>query len=174
MQPLDVACFGPLGQAYRTALQDFIYEHPGRPFGKTEFWDCLCIARDKAITKANILSGFEASGIWPLCPGKNVNRYQGSTNSTLLPNLQIRDTALSLNMTPHSREILRISLGYLESKIVQYWVVELNSSGVKELRSGKQVRARSQKHVQGPRMLDRAYVEQEKVHITAACRTYLW
>ena len=29
MQPLDVACFGPLAHAYRIALQDFIYEHPG-------------------------------------------------------------------------------------------------------------------------------------------------
>jgi len=30
MQPLDVACFGPLSKACRTALQDFIYENPGR------------------------------------------------------------------------------------------------------------------------------------------------
>ena len=29
MQPLDVAYFGPLARAYRTALQDYIYEHPG-------------------------------------------------------------------------------------------------------------------------------------------------
>jgi len=63
MQPLDVACFGPLGRAYRTTLQDFIYEHPGQSFGKQEFWYCLYNARDQALTKSNILSGFEASGI---------------------------------------------------------------------------------------------------------------
>ena len=56
----------------------------------------------------------------------------------------------------------------MESKIVQYQVVEPNSLRVEGLRSGKQVKARSQKHVQGPRTLDRAYVEQEKAHIAAA------
>ena len=113
MQPLDVACFGPLGRAYRTALQDFIYEHPSQPFGKPEFWNCLCIARDKAITKSNILSGFEASGIWPFCPEKVIDRYQGNIRSTGQDNIaklstllkvdKIRDTALSLNITPNSR-----------------------------------------------------------------------
>jgi len=85
MQPLDVACFAPLGRAYRTALQDFIYEHPGQSFGKQEFWECLCITRDQALTKANILSGFEASGIWPFCPGKVVDRYQGENEETAKP-----------------------------------------------------------------------------------------
>ena len=74
MQPLDFACFGPLARAYRTALQDFIYKHPGRSFGKQEFWDCLCIARDTAMTKASILSGFEAAGIWPFCPEVVIDR----------------------------------------------------------------------------------------------------
>ena len=63
IQLLDVACFGPLARAYRTALQDFIYENPGQLFGKQEFWKCLCTARDQSLTKANILSRFEASGI---------------------------------------------------------------------------------------------------------------
>ena len=63
MQPLDVACFGLLGRAYRTALQDFIYEHPGQSFGKQKFWEYLCTACEQAITHSNILSEFEASGI---------------------------------------------------------------------------------------------------------------
>lgn len=68
MQPLDVACFGPLSRTYRTALQDFIYDNPGKAFGKQEFWECLCTARDQALSKDNILGGFEVSGIWPLRP----------------------------------------------------------------------------------------------------------
>ena len=62
-------------------------------------------------------------------------------------------------MTPHSRQILPQLLGYLESKIVQYWVVEPKPLGVKELRTGKQVK---------PRSLDRAYIKREKVRIAAA------
>ena len=46
---LDVTCFGPLAHAYRTALQDFIYEHPGQSFGKQEFWECLCIALEQKL-----------------------------------------------------------------------------------------------------------------------------
>lgn len=64
-------------------------------------------------------------------------------------------------MTLNSRLILQESLGYLESKIVQYRIAEPKSLGIKELRTGKQVKAHSQKQLQGPRTLDRNYVEQE-------------
>ena len=172
MQPLDIACFTPLGRAYRTALQGFIYEYPGQAFGKQEFWECVCIARDQALTKANILSGFEASGIWPLCLEKVSDRYQDLKEETAKPTPStpfkidsMREEALNLNMTPHSREILQKSLGYLASKVVQYRVIEPNSSGVKELRTGKQIKPRSQKQLQGPRTLDRAYVEEERTRI---------
>ena len=71
-------------------------------------------------------------------------------------------------MTPHSRvEILQKSLGYRECKIIQHRVVEQNSLEVKELRSGKQVKPRLQKQIQGPQTLERAYVEQEKTRIAA-------
>ena len=107
--------FFPLGRAYRTALQDFKYEHPGQSFGGQEFWECLCIARDQALTKANILSGFGASGIWPFCPEKVVDRHYATEEptqpapSTLFKVDSIREEALSFNMTPHSREKLQKS-----------------------------------------------------------------
>ena len=121
------------------------------------------------------MSGFEASGIWPFCPDKVVDRYQGEnkeiakpTPSTPFKVDSIREEALNLNMTPHSRQILQKSLGYLESKIVQYRVIEPNSLGVKELRTGKQIKPRSQKQLQAPRTLDRAYVEEERTRIADA------
>ncbi|RPB18388.1 hypothetical protein L211DRAFT_874880 [Terfezia boudieri ATCC MYA-4762] len=71
-------------------------------------------------------------------------------------------------MTPYFREKLQQSLGYLGSKIVQYRVIDPNSLGVKELRSNKRVKPRSQKQIQGVRSLDRAYIEEEKARIAAA------
>jgi len=71
-------------------------------------------------------------------------------------------------MTPHSRQILQKSLGYLESKIVQYRVIEPNSLGVKELRTGKQIKPRSQRQLQAPQTLHRAYVKEEKTRIANA------
>ena len=114
--------------------------------------ECLCISRDQALTKANILSGFEASGIWSFCPEKVVDRHYATEEptqpapSTPFKVDSIREEALGFNMTPHSREKLQKSLGYLESKI----------------------KPRSQKQLQGPRTLGRAYVEEEKARIAAA------
>ena len=50
----------------------------------------------------------------------------------------------------------------------QHRVIEPNSHGVKELRSGTQVKPRSQKQIKGPRKLDRAYITQDKARIAAA------
>ena len=177
MQPLDVACFGPLARAYRSALQTFIYEHPSRSFGKQEFWDCLCTARKHALTKSNILSGFSVSGIWPLQPEKVTGVVMDravklepscAALTTPLKVADIRTNLSRLSMTPHSRAIVQESFDYLENKVVKYRIIEPNSHGVKELRFGNQIKPRSQKHIKGPRTLDRAYIEQEKARIAAA------
>ena len=172
MQPLDVACFGPLAQAYRSALQSFIYQNPGRAFGKQEFWKCLCIARDQALTKSNIMSGFSASGLCPFDPEKVISRgtikVEQPALTTPLKVANIGSTVSQLPMTPHSRAVVQESLDYLETKVVKYRVIEPNTHGVKSLRSGTQVKPRSQKHIKGPRTLDRAYIEQEKARTAAA------
>ena len=62
-------------------------------------------------------------------------------------------------MTPHSRAIIQESFDYLENKVVKYRVIEPNSHGVKDLRSGNQIKLRLQKQIKGPRTLDRAYIE---------------
>ena len=71
-------------------------------------------------------------------------------------------------MTPHSRSVAQESLTYLECKVSQYRVSELNSLGVKQLRSNKEVKPHSQKQIKGPRTLDQAYIEAEKAVIAAA------
>ena len=71
-------------------------------------------------------------------------------------------------MTPHSHSVVQEPLTYLENKVIQYRVIEPNSLGVKQLRSNKEVKPRSQKQIKGPRTLDRAYIEAEKARIAAA------
>ena len=171
MQPLDVACFGPLAQAYRSALQSFIYKNSGRACSKQEFWECLCTARGHALTKSNIISGFSASGLWPFDSEKVINRgtikveqpahltTPAHLTSTPLKVANIRSTVSQLPMTPHSHAIVQESLDYLETKVVKYRVIEPNTHGVKELWSGTRVKLRSQKQIKGPQTLDRAYIE---------------
>lgn len=125
---------------YQSALQDFISrsKHPGQLVGKQEFWGS-CIARNLL---TNTKSGFAKLQKWLFCPEKVANRYQGATEeasapapSTLFKVDSIRAEALNLNMKPDSCQILQQCLGNLESKFVQYRVVEPNpwefkSSGV--------------------------------------------
>ena len=113
MQPLDVACLGPLARAYRSALQGFIYENPGRAFGKQEFWECLCIARGQTLIKYNIMSGFSDSGLWPFDLEKVINggtikvEPTHVTMSTTLKVATIRSIVSQLPMTPHSRAVVQ-------------------------------------------------------------------
>jgi len=142
MQPLDVACFGPLSKAYRTALQDFIYENPGRSFGKKKFWECLCIARDKALSKDNILSGFEDSGIWPeeVLDRSTTSTTTTVTISTSFKPANMRSTLSRLTMTPNSRAIIDDGLIHLEKKVVHTPVIDPVSQGLKHLRNDKEIK----------------------------------
>ena len=93
---------------------------------------------------------------------------QAEPDSTPLKVANIRSTLLNLSMTSYSRTIVQESLTYLESKVVQYRVIEPNSLGVKVLRANKPVKPRSQKLIKGPLTLDRAYIEQDNIRIAAA------
>jgi len=126
-------------QAYRTALDDFIYGHPpGQPFGKQEFWQCLCIARDQALSQDNILSGFEVSGIWPLQSEVALNHGKAADTdtssgqelpvelSTPLRMANIRTSLkklTSMPMSPYSQAVIHESVEYLE-KVIQHRILE--------------------------------------------------
>ena len=118
------------------------------------------------------MSGFSASGLWPFDPEKVINRgtikVEPIDLTTPLKIANIRSTVSQLPMTPHSRAVVQESLDYLETKVVKYWVIEPNTHGVKSLRSGTQVKPRSQKQIKGPRTLDWVYIEREKARIAAA------
>jgi len=171
MQPLDVACFAPLSRAHRTALQDFIYDNPGKPFGKPEFWDSLCIAREQALIKDNILGGYEATGIWPLRPEEVLDRVTAAEVFSNLPSslstpvklASMRSALANSATTPHSRAIVDEGIiNHLVKRIIQYWVIDPACHGLKQLRNGRKVKLRSTKHIQGPRSLNRDYIESEK------------
>ncbi|KAF8453770.1 hypothetical protein BGX38DRAFT_375175 [Terfezia claveryi] len=71
-------------------------------------------------------------------------------------------------MTPHSRATVDEGLNHLEKRVIQYQIIDPASQGLKQLRNGKKVKPRSTKRIQGPRSLDRAYIEAEKVRIATA------
>ena len=144
--------------------------NPGQPFGKTEFWECLCMAREAAMTSSNVLSGFQATGIWPLWPEEVLEQKTMTTTTTTLISTpikvsQLRKDLSQLTLTPYSRAIINEYGQYIEKKLVQYRTVDPSSNMLKVLRSGTMVKPRSMKQLQGPRTLDRAYVKCEKARI---------
>ncbi len=67
LQPLDVAVFGPLKTAYRDQAERL--ERAGtNTIGKEHFTALYSPARERAITKKNIIAGWAKSGLFPLNP----------------------------------------------------------------------------------------------------------
>ncbi|KKA22215.1 hypothetical protein T310_3779 [Rasamsonia emersonii CBS 393.64] len=67
LQPLDVACFGPLKHAYGQQIQIYM-QHDINHIDKEDFITIYQQVRPRALTASNICSGFAASGLVPYKP----------------------------------------------------------------------------------------------------------
>src|SRR6185295_9850706 len=65
-QPLDVSVFSVLKAFYRKYLEDFGYQEFGSALSKQNFLACYLQAHEEAFTRRNILSGWRATGLWPV------------------------------------------------------------------------------------------------------------
>ncbi|KAK6215445.1 transposase [Colletotrichum tabaci] len=118
LQPLDVAVFSPLKQAYRKEvgyLDDWVTD--STVAGKRAFLECYFKARKASITSQNIKSGWRASGLWPVSirrPLSNpmVSKAQETSQQTNQPSSQQWDEAISIALwsTPHRSADLRRQL----------------------------------------------------------------
>ena len=66
LQPLDVSVYGPMKGFYRKALHDWQLSHPGTRVTLYDMGGIFGRAYDLAFTRSNIISGFRATGIFPL------------------------------------------------------------------------------------------------------------
>ena len=69
-QPLDVGCFAPLKQYFRSTLSDLGGQDFGAAITKQNFLTAYCYARKEAFTIRNIRAAWRASGLWPV----NINQ----------------------------------------------------------------------------------------------------
>jgi hypothetical protein len=71
LQPLDIGIFGPLAKSY-SKIEDRWLRGPGqnKRMQKSDFWQLFEPAWEQAASTKNILSAFEATGIWPINPSK--------------------------------------------------------------------------------------------------------
>jgi hypothetical protein len=82
LQPLDVGIFSPLATAYSKEIDQLVQRSHGfSRITKRTFWPLFYAAWTKSLTKANIQSAFEATGIEPFNPEKTVSQVQRKTPS---------------------------------------------------------------------------------------------
>jgi len=114
LQPLDVAVFGPLKTAYRDQAERL--ERAGtNTIGKEHFTALYSPARERAITKKNIIAGWAKSGLFPLNPErvlKDIAKPPAPPVLTIVQLITIEATPRLLSeviqtpATPVSRETL--------------------------------------------------------------------
>ena len=106
-QPLDRTVFGPLKAAFNAAADSWMLRNVGKPISIYQIAELGGGAYVKAATPSNILSGFQASGIWPL--NKDV-----FTEIDFLP-CRITDRPLDTTLPSSSSVIMPNSLNHASS-----------------------------------------------------------
>ena len=104
LQPLDVGLFGPLQHAYSEEVDAWTRDRYD-VIRKGNFWPMLKKARQCAFTKQNILSGWEATGIYPHNYRRPLSKIQHlEVNKFLSPKRPVSAHSLS---TPHTVKALK-------------------------------------------------------------------
>ena len=66
LQPLDVACFGPIKQLWQKKLNDWISLSGAKePIKKAQFANMLSDVWHVGLSNKNVVAGFEATGVYP-------------------------------------------------------------------------------------------------------------
>lgn len=94
-QPLDVAYFGPLKKCWRRILTDWKLKRRG-PFQKSDFPTLLnrTLNEIKVTSEKNIISGFRATGIWPLNADQVLKRIPRQQDENNDPNASLLSDSL--------------------------------------------------------------------------------
>jgi hypothetical protein len=101
LQPLDVGCFGPLKQAYRTLVENKM-RNGFHQINKHNFLEAYPDARKEVFTIENIQSGFHATGIVPYDPREVLKRFNYELSTPTPPPSRGASTASSTLATPHT------------------------------------------------------------------------
>lgn len=68
LQPLDVSVYGPFKAYYNAAASTWMTSNPGKTLTIYHLPELIKVAFNKAMSRQNIISGFEKTGIHPLNP----------------------------------------------------------------------------------------------------------
>ncbi|KXL42336.1 MAG: hypothetical protein FE78DRAFT_495858, partial [Acidomyces sp. 'richmondensis'] len=108
LQPLDISIFSPLKKALAVETDKLASLDPGRIL-RVEWTEAYIRAREKAITQANIQSGWKTASLWPLSPIEVLQKIpQAIEEPTLQPQeqeLHPLDLSLLASSPPDGTEL---------------------------------------------------------------------
>lgn len=93
LQPCDTAVFAPLKAAYHDQADRLEREGVGT-IGKQHFTYLYSPARERALTKRNILAGWETSDLYPFHPDKVLTDTPKPVTESTVPNIKICEVDL--------------------------------------------------------------------------------
>ena len=113
LQPLDVACFGPLKRAYSLEVDNWS-RYSKTQIKKEFFLTGFQAAYSKSITKSNILGGFRGSGLVPFNPDQVLSRLDVVLRTPTPPPLE---TTPWESKTPTSAKEVESQTLYIRNRI---------------------------------------------------------
>ena len=115
IQPLDVGVFSPLKAAIRSTLST-IFRTGILRLQKPEWIQSYIKAREKAMTRRNIESGWRGAGLWPINPQRIINQLPEETTTPPPSSYESNDAEL-LTSSPPDGYTLQLSNASLNAKI---------------------------------------------------------
>jgi len=115
IQPLDVGVFSPLKAAMRSTLST-IFRTGILRLQKPEWIQSYIKAREKAMTRRNIESGWRGAGLWPINPQRIINQLPEETTTPPPSSYESNDAEL-LTSSPPDGYTLQLSNASLNAKI---------------------------------------------------------
>jgi hypothetical protein len=116
LQPLDLACFGPLKQAYGREIERLIRRSVTH-VTKTEFLPAFYTAHQAAMTESNIRGGFRGAGIYPFNPENVISKLDVQLRTPTPPGDNISQAQPWTPKTPRTVTETTSHSEYLERRI---------------------------------------------------------
>jgi hypothetical protein len=116
LQPLDVACFGPLKKAYGREIEHLI-KRSVIYISKTEFLSAFHTAHQATITKSNIQGGFRGAGLHPLDADHVISKLDVKIHTPTPPEGSTELPDPWVSKTPKTTKEIKCQSGYIEKRI---------------------------------------------------------
>jgi hypothetical protein len=116
LQPLDIACFGPLKQAYGREIERLMRRSITH-VTKTEFFPAFYAAHQATMTESNIRGGFRGAGITPFDPENVISKLDVQLRTPTSPGDDISQAQPWTPKTPRTVTETTSHSEYLERRI---------------------------------------------------------